>query len=98
MNIYEARWRNIVKQAQKVNNMLAKGYIGIEFDPDGKFPPEIVNVPFTITDTEVVQKVSEQESWFWFGNDLEFDHGMYDTIKEVNEQFATIKFYKEVKR
>jgi hypothetical protein len=92
MNIYDARWNNAVKIAEKINGYLAQGFI--IFDEEN----EMVEFPFEIReDSEIAdcngifRKIGEGCVLMHFLKDMEADNGYYDKIADYNAPFKKWK-------
>lgn len=97
MNIYDARWQNALKIANKINLYLEQGYL--VFNDDN----EIITGRFRITEDEITllpEKDKNSCVYGYFLKDKEWDEGMHTTIKEYNEPFKKWRFVhpKDIKR
>lgn len=96
MNIYEARWQNALRIANKINSFIDEGYL--VFNDDN----EIITGRFRITDKEIVLAPDKDSRcvYGYFMNNKDWDEGIYTPIKEYNEPFKKWKFVhpKDIKR
>jgi hypothetical protein len=78
-NKYEARWRNAVAIANRINELLNQGYIVLDANRDPVSP-------FVITETEI-KTGSDNIFALYFEKDIDRDDGMHTSIKKYNAQF-----------
>jgi hypothetical protein len=90
VNIYEARWRNAVREAKRINTFMAQGCIAI-------YDGEIFDKPFVITEEMIHAPFSDTGSQIWYDRSLEMNDGVYDTVAATRARFREIKLYREVK-
>ena len=86
MNIYEARWNNAVKIAEKINSFLDRGFLIFNGDD------EIINKKFAISNDEIYLPLICNCNLGYFLKNTDYDEGMFTTIKEYNKQFKDWKF------
>jgi hypothetical protein len=80
-SIYEARWKNALKIADRINNMIFNGYK--VFNKDGD-----VQEAFIIEDNKIKQYDSFTGVMLgWFENDPDLDNGSNTPIKEYSAYF-----------
>jgi hypothetical protein len=81
MNIYQARYRNALKKAAKINRLMKKGYhVFFDGSPDHK--------GFVMLGDELCLKVSDNSYELFYQNSADWDHGYYTPIKEWNKKFT----------
>lgn len=85
MNIYELRWHNAVRTANKINALLASGHL--VFDENG----DLVLQPFKISRDEIKLPIGDRCAVLYFLRDPEFDNGAHTKIEEYNNQFSNWK-------
>ena len=88
MDIYEARWRNAKRIAERIIEMQEKGWL--VFDENnfiiGKV--EIIKDCFSI---ECIIETKDSIVDYWFENDIGADEGLYTTISDFNKRFKDWK-------
>lgn len=89
MRISEKRWQVAVREAERVNALFDKGYIGIL---DGK----VLEHKFQIDENKILMPLGERAFDVWHEKDEELDGGSWTPIKEIEARFQAIKFYAAV--
>lgn len=92
MNIYEARWRNALKIALRINDLIARGYVVRDEEDTLVLVMNITEVDQTIyrvIDENPNRRIRE----LFFQGDKEYDHGAHTTITEFNARFHQWKVY-----
>jgi len=81
MNIYQARYRNALKKAAKINRLMKKGYhVFFDGSPNHK--------GFVMLGDELCLKVSDNSYELFYQNSADWDHGYYTPISQYNADFA----------
>ena len=80
MNIYQARYRNALKKAAKVNRYIKKGY-------NVFWRGEPQKGGFFMRDGWLLLKHNECCSTIFYYNHKDWDHGYYTKIADWNERF-----------
>ena len=80
MNIYEARYRNALKHAAKINRYLKKGYHVFH----NGYPTKN---GFILKDNELLLKDGNDCFVIYFLNNSKWDNGYYTKISEWNKEF-----------
>ena len=80
MNIYQARYRNALRKAAKINQYLKKGFHVFYHD-------EPIKNGFVMRDGELCLKLSNQSYVMFYENTPDWDHGYWTTIKQFNKEF-----------
>ena len=96
MNIYEARWNNVLKWAKKVKEHYDTGKYMIKWDWDF-YPNEF---DFIIDEENRVISIDSKDKttgYQIYEYDLEWDHGSYTSIKETNKMLADIELFMLIK-
>ncbi len=95
MNIYEARWNNVLKWAKKVKQYYDTGNYMISWENNEDYYPN--EFRFIIDEEnrsiELYGKNTRQGIYEY---DLDWDHGSYTSINETNKMLAEIKLYSMV--
>lgn len=84
MNIYNARWENAKRIAEKINSYLDSGYL--VFNEDGERVSEKFLVKSFHGSEEIVCG-----NLGYFINSKDLDNGMYTKISEYNSKFKSWK-------
>lgn len=79
MNIYQSRWNNALAKANKINMLIAKGYILYNSYGEQVFEA-------CITETKMYLVVNDCRVVL-FECHIGLDHGMHTSITEFNKQF-----------
>jgi len=96
MNIYEARWNNVLKWAKKVKELFDTGDYMIRWDYDF-YPNEF---DFVIDEVNRLISINSKDKTTLnqiYEYDLAWDHGSYTTIAETNKLFSEINLYSRIK-
>ena len=88
MNIFECRWKNAVRIAQKINNYLTADYL--VFNEHN----ELITHKFQITEKDIMLLTPDGKV-LYFLRDSDYDEGMYTKIKDYNAKFAGWKVVKK---
>lgn len=90
-DVFESRWNNAVKIANKLNDYFDKGYIIFMDDENDMVEVSIMKYKFRIDDEGIALPIgtylNTDCSISYFIKDKEMDNGYYTTIKEYNDQF-----------
>jgi len=81
MNRYEARYKNALKKAAKINRFLKKGYHVFH----GGSP--VIGGKFILRDDELLFKSSDTFYTVYYQHSPDWDHGYWTSIKKWNKQF-----------
>ena len=81
MNIYQARYRNALKKAARINRYIKKGY-HVFFDGSP------VNQGFVMLGDEICLQVTDNSYELFYQNSSDWDHGYYTPIAQYNDNFA----------
>ena len=81
MSKYESRWQNAVAIANRINELLAQGYIVLDGD-------RLPSKKFVVTDSEI-KCGSDHIFTVYFEKDIDLDMGMNTSIKDYNAQFKS---------
>jgi len=91
-SIYEARWNNALKWANKVKSYFDTGDFVIRNDGEDYHPSEY---KFIIDYSDkLIILVSKHFRLCIYECRLGWDHGSYTTIEDTNKMFAEFKLYK----
>lgn len=82
MNRYEARYKNALKKAAKINRFIKKGYHVFH---DG-FP--VKSGKFIMRDDELLFKSSDTFYTLYYQHCPDWDHGYWTSIKKWNKNFT----------
>lgn len=82
--VREARWKNAVRWAQKVNELLGKGCL--VFIMDGEYGCETrIERPIEVRGNQLFERdPNDSGGVIWFRNDPEYDEGLYESIESWN--------------
>ena len=80
MNIYESRWNNAKRIAEKINKFIDEGYVVL--DDEGS---RVID-KFIITENEISRKIDNYELSYFIA-DRDCDEGLYTTIEKYNARF-----------
>jgi len=86
-----ARWRAAKAEAEKINRYLEKGYLVLHRGTPNRIGK------LTIERDGIVE-YHDHVSFRWFELDTEYDHGIYNSIKETRRRFRNIEVFKPVGR
>lgn len=90
-SIYEARWKEAVRQAQRIQDYLDRGYLVMDGDH------RVFNM--SITSEFIFERWNDVGSGrYWFRNDLSLDAGLFTKVKDIRNNFRRLKVFKPVKR
>jgi hypothetical protein len=81
MNRYEARYKNALKKAAKINRFLKKGYHVFH----GGSP--VVGGKFILRDDELLFKSSDTFYTVYYQHSPDWHHGYWTSIKKWNKEF-----------
>lgn len=81
MNRYEARYKNALKKAAKINRFIKKGYHVFH---DGS---PVKGGKFIMSDDELLFKSSDTFYTLYYQNSPDWDHGYWTSIKKWNKDF-----------
>jgi len=81
MNRYEARYKNALKKAAKINRFLKKGYHVFH----GGSP--VVGGKFIMQGDELLFKSSDTFYTLYYQHSPDWDHGYWTSIKKWNKEF-----------
>jgi len=93
MNIYEARWNNVLSWAKKVKEYYDTGKYMIKWDWD-YYPNEydfVIDEENRVISIESKDKTSRYQIYEY---DLNWDHGSYTPITETNKILSEINLYR----
>jgi hypothetical protein len=82
MNRYEARYKNALKKAAKINRFLKKGYHVFH----GGSP--VTGGKFILRGDELLFKSSDTFYTVYYQHSPDWDHGYWTTIKKWNKEFT----------
>lgn len=82
MNIYDARYKNALRKAAKINRFLKKGYHVFH---DGS---PVVGGKFVMRDGELLFKSSDTFYTLYYQHSPDWDHGYWTPIKKWNKHFT----------
>lgn len=95
MNIYEARWNNVLKWAKKFKTYYDIGNYMISWENNEDYQPNeydfIVDEENRLIAIDSKDKTSRFQIYEY---DLEWDHGSYTPIAETNKMLSEIGLYK----
>ena len=95
MNIYEQRWNNALKWANKVKSYFDTGNYLLEWE-ERYDPTEHV---FAIDEVNKLITINSKRSGYSiqviYEYDLKWDHGSYTTISETNKFLEEFKLFKQ---
>jgi len=86
MNVYERRWNNAVRIANKINHLLEQGYI--VYDSEG----DRVRHSFQVSEEEILLPLSDNFKILYFLRDTELDNGAHTKISDYNDMFKNWMF------
>lgn len=81
MNRYEARYKNALKKAAKINRFIKKGYHVFH---DGS---PVKGGKFILSDDELLFKSSNTFYTLYYQHSPDWDHGYWTSIKQWNKDF-----------
>ena len=96
MNIYVARWNNVLKWAKKVKEHYDTGKYMIKWDDDF-YPNEY---DFVIDEENRLISIDSKDKttgYQIYEYDLEWDHGSYTSIAETNKMLDDINLFMLIK-
>lgn len=96
MNIYEARWNNVLKWAKKVKEHYDTGKYMIKWDDDF-YPNEY---DFVIDEFRGIISINSKDGTTInqiYEYDIKWDHGSYTTISDTNKMLADINLFMMIK-
>lgn len=85
MDIYEARWQNAKKIAERIIEMQSNGWL--IFDGENKIAHKFAIEKDSYGKDRIVERY-DGITIEYFANDRDWDAGLYTTIAEYNKQFA----------
>lgn len=89
MDIYEARWKNAKRIAERIKEMQDKGWL--VFDEDRRIVHKFSIEKNRDGEECIVERYSGSFSVNYFVNDKYWDEGLYTTIAEYNKRFRDWK-------
>jgi len=96
MNIYEARWNNVLKWAKKVKSYYDTGKYMIKWDWD-YYPNEFDFVIDEVNRLIAIDSKDKTSRYQIYEYDLEWDHGSYTSIAETNKMLDDINLFMLIK-
>lgn len=94
MNIYNARWNNVLKWATKVKQYFDTGSYILEWE-ERYTPTEHNFVIDDINRTISINSKGGNAIQTIYEYNLDWDHGSYTTIAETNKLLSEFKLYKQ---
>lgn len=94
MNIYEQRWNNALKWANKVKSYFDTGNYLLEWE-ERYDPTEHVFAIDEVNKLISINSKSGNSIQMIYEYDLEWDHGSYTTITETNKFLEEFKLFKQ---
>ena len=94
MNIYEHRWNNALKWANKVKSYFDIGNYLLEWE-ERYDPTEHVFAIDEVNKLISINSKSGNSIQMIYEYDLEWDHGSYTTITETNKFLEEFKLFKQ---
>ena len=98
MNIYEARWNNVLKWAKKVKEHYDTGNYMINWENNEDYYPN--EFDFVIDEVNRLISIDSKDKtsrYQIYEYDLEWDHGSYTSIKETNKMLDDINLFMLIK-